>query len=75
MMNYDTFVGKLDTFDSSRIVTVGDLKNEIQSGGCKFGPKEYCDFRYGTNLERFLFDPYSGEKINWKTVKELLVKI
>ena len=31
-------------------------------------PKQYTDFRYSTNLERFKYCPECGEKIDWKKV-------
>ena len=59
------------TYEHYEIVSVRDLKDEL-CGDCYYTPKEYCDFRFGTNLRRFHFDPYTGNKINWKEVKKLL---
>jgi len=72
MTSYDTTVGVLNiSYEYYEIVTVKDLKDELGKD-CYYTPKEYCDFRYGTNLRRFVYDPYTGEKIIWKEVKKLL---
>lgn len=36
--------------------------------------KKYFDFRYSTNLTRFLNCPYCGEKIDWKKMKNEVLK-
>lgn len=34
-----------------------------------FNPKQYTDFRFSTNLERFKYCPECGEKIDWKKIR------
>jgi hypothetical protein len=73
MTDLNTTIGLLCIdYSTTEVVTVQELKDEIK-GGCHFTPQQYCDFRYGTNLQRFLYDPFTGKKIDWKEVKSLLV--
>ena len=70
--NLNTSIGVLTySYEMSSIVSVSDLKTEIDRG-CYYTPRQYCDFRYATNLVRFNYDPYTGDKIDWKEVKKLL---
>ncbi len=69
----ETTIGQLCvSYDTVHICTVKDLKEDIARGGCFYRPQQYCDFRYATNLQRFVYDPYTGTKIDWKKVKRLL---
>ena len=54
------------------LVTIGDLKEYLAKGNTVYKANQYCDWRYSTSLTRFVFDPYTGEKINWKEVRKLL---
>jgi hypothetical protein len=72
MVNLDTTIGVLCTgYETTYLCTIKELKEELNSS-CYYDSKKYCDFRYSTNLLRFNFDPYTGEKIDWKVVKTLL---
>jgi hypothetical protein len=69
----ETTIGQLCiSYETVNICTVKDLKDDIARGGCCYRPQQYCDFRYATNLQRFIYDPYTGTKIDWKEVKRLL---
>ena len=69
----ETTIGQLCvSYETVHICTVKDLKEELARGGCYYRPQHYCDFRYATNLQRFIYDPYTGTKIDWKEVKRLL---
>ena len=69
----ETTIGQLwVSYETVYICTVKDLKEELDRGGCYYRPQHYCDFRYATNLQRFVYDPYTGSKIDWKEVKRLL---
>ena len=73
MTNSYTTIGVLSKdYDCGTIIDIVGLRNELKSSWCYYTPKQYCDFRYSTNLQRFNYDPYTGEKIDWKKVKELL---
>ena len=70
----DTTIGQLSvSYESVHICTVKDLKEELDRGGCYYRPQHYCDFRYSTNLQRFVYDPYTGTKIDWKEVKNKIL--
>ena len=72
MVSLDTTIGELCvSYDHTYLCTIKDLKEELNHG-CYYDSKKYCDFRHSTNLLRFNFDPYTGEKIDWKEVKTLL---
>lgn len=72
-MKQDTIIGILHVAcDVSWICSVNMLKAELAQPGCQWTARQYCDFRYSTNLHRFLFDPYTGEKLEWKEIKKLL---
>ena len=57
-------------YDDGNAITVEELRKDTISS--YFTINQYCDFRYSTNIGRFNYDPYTGEKIDWKEVKRLL---
>lgn len=77
MTNNKTVIGVLcETNERTFLCSVEEL---YEATHCKqfqytayFSAKQYCDFRYSTNLQRFRYDPFTGEKIDWKKVKELI---
>lgn len=73
-MTDTTVIGILNFYDNSSEVTIKELAHELTLNQCHYTVDSYCDWRYNTNLRRFIFDPYTGEKINWKEVKKLLLK-
>lgn len=69
----DTTIGVLTlSYGYEPIVAVRKLKEVISDGGCAFDARKYCDFRFTTNLQRFYYDPYTGNEVDWKRVYELL---
>lgn len=73
MTNFKTTIGVLSvTYDYTCVCTVEELYDFVREKSCAYSAKQYCDFRYSTNLERFKYDPFTGEKINWKKVKEFI---
>lgn len=73
MTNFKTTIGVLSvTFEYTCVCTVSELYDHIRDGISAFTARQYCDFRYSTNLERFKYDPFTGENIDWKEVKRLI---
>lgn len=66
----DIIIGVLN--DTGQPISAEELKLELQSTA--FTAKQYCDFRYSTNLTRFFFDPYTGKRIDWKEIYNYLVE-
>ena len=58
--------------EDSYPITIHNLIGEIKKG-IKWSAAQYCDRRYTTNLERFNYDPWTGEEIDWKEVKRFLL--
>ena len=71
-MKDDTIIGILNDYDYETIITIEDLNEHIKDPLCVYTINQYCDCRYGTDLTRFSYDPYTGEKIIWKEVKNIL---
>lgn len=74
-MEKETIIGQLNlTYEQTILCTLGELYSEIHNNSTVYTPKQYCDWRYSTNLVRFNYDPFTGEKIDWKKVFEFLQK-
>lgn len=72
-MDKDTTIGMLCLdYDCTVLASVLDLKYELDHARTVYTAKQYCDGRCSTNLTRFVYDPFTGEKIDWKKIKELL---
>ena len=69
-MNKETIIGLLKDYDNPRLVSFDELKEYIRNWSPIFSLKQYFDWRYNTNLVRFVYDPYTGEKINWDELKK-----
>ena len=73
MTNFKTTIGILSvTYEYTCICTVNDLYDFVREDFCVYKARQFCDFRFSTNLQRFVYDPYTGEKIDWKEVKRLI---
>lgn len=73
MTNFKTTIGVLSvTFEYTCVCSVEELYDFVRERGCAYTARQYCDFRFTTNLHRFVYDPYTGEKIDWKEVKRLI---
>lgn len=69
-MEKETRIGLLKDGDDPRLVTFDDLKEYIKTWSPIFSLKQYFDWRYNTNLTKFIYDPFTGEKINWDELKK-----
>lgn len=72
--NKDTIVGILDDYENSQFISLNDLFKQSKDSSENhlynaYTMKEYGDWRFSTDLQRFNFDPFTGEKIDWKIVK------
>lgn len=73
MTNDKTTIGLICLLhDSVHLFTVAQLRDELKN--TRYTAQQYCDWRYATNLQRFVYDPYTGNKIDWKEVKRLLTE-
>ena len=70
----NTIVGIMNDYDNSYFISLNDLFKQSKDGDknhrnsiCTM--KEYGDWRFSTDLQRFGFDPFTGKKIDWKIVK------
>lgn len=74
-MTLETTIGVYHyTFEDTRPITIGELHDEIHATFCfcKWGAREFCDWRYSTCLTRFRYDPYTGEELDWKKIRKML---
>jgi hypothetical protein len=75
-MKEDIIIGILNDYDYTNIVTIKELYDHVMYDTlCIYTLAQYCDRRYATDLTRFTYDPFTGEKIDWKEVKKELLKI
>ena len=70
-MTGQTTIGILMSFSVESLCDINQL-GEYYAGQSRYTAEQYCDFRYATNLQRFKYDPFTGEKIDWKKVKNLI---
>ncbi len=71
LVTYDGLKEKIiinnETFEYGLRIYGEDFVNGLMK---KIKLKDYFDKRKNTNLNRFNYCPYCGEKINWKELKE-----
>ena len=75
MTDMDTVVGIICCgydWDDTQLCSVAELRRDMHRGACAYTARQYCDFRYNTNLQRFLYDPFRGTRIDWKEVRRLI---
>lgn len=65
-MEHNCIIGVFNDYEDSELVSVNELK---EKRSC-YSMKEYTDWRYSTNLTRFVYCPFCGEKIIWKDIKK-----
>lgn len=70
-MTGGNIIGIFTSFSCESLCTIDELGERL-AGQSRYTAKQYCDFRYSTNLQRFRYDPFTGEKIDWKEVKRLI---
>lgn len=52
MTSFKTTIGVLSvTYDYTCVCTVEELYDFVRERGCSYNAKQYCDFRYATNLQ------------------------
>ena len=73
MMGFGTTIGFLCN-EEQKICTVADLLDEVENGYSQYTVNQYCDAAFPTDLERFVYDPYTGDKINWEEINMLLAE-
>ena len=71
-MTRKTAIGVWNDYEDTEVFTIEDLGQTIRHGWTDYEIDDFCDRRKSTNLTRFNYDPYTGEKIDWKEVKKLL---
>lgn len=59
-------------WDDTRLCSIAELRRDLRRRDCSYTARQYCDFRYNTNLQRFIYDPFRGTRIDWKEVRRLL---
>ena len=67
--NRDTVIGIFDHYEYYYLVSLEELFEETKDTSNKYAMKDYSDRRRSTNLQRFNFDPFTGNKIDWNVVK------
>jgi len=69
-MTGETVIGLWHDIETSRLITINELVYEMTGfNNLPFTWKQVCDMRYTTCLVQFNYDPYTGEKIDWKHLK------
>ena len=72
-MTQETTIGMMClTYECTILASIKDVRVELERKDCAYTAKQYCDWRYSTNLQRFAYDPFTGEKIDWKEVRRML---
>ena len=67
-MEHECVIGILNDYGYSPLVTISELL-KLQPKSV-YTMKQYCDWRYSTNLTRFVHCPYCGKKIDWETIRK-----
>lgn len=64
-------IGLFHDYEGDWLITINRLKKEQPN--TIYTMKQYLDGRYSTNLSKFKYCPWCGEKIDWgKIRKEIL---
>lgn len=70
-MTNETIIGLFYYCDDSEFVTVDDLLRHIAIGDTTYTMADYTDWRRSTNITRFNFDPFTGEKVEWGRLRKM----
>lgn len=65
-------IGIFHDYDCDRLITIKTLK-QVQPHTI-YTLKQYLDGRTSTNLQRFIYCPWCGEKIDWKRLRNETLK-
>ena len=84
-MEHECYIGIRHDYENTDIVTLEELKKHIESEKrlaeqnkdsefwqsicSKYTLADYCDMRKGTDLTRFRYCPFCGQKIDWKAMR------
>ena len=71
-MEENDTIGILNGYGHDMVCSVGFLRDHIKFGGTVYTADKYCDGRFNTDLRRFVFDPYTGKKIDWTEVRKMI---
>lgn len=78
MSKCEHIVGMIHDYENTCLVTLKELKQHIEHEKkcCEKGVwssyyklSQYCDKRCNTDMTRFEFCPFCGEKIDWAKIK------
>lgn len=85
MKEHECKIGMLYGYDTTELVTLAEVKEEIEGRKRlniqleilglenhkrkEWTLKQYCDHRVSTNLLRFTYCPACGKKIDWKALR------
>lgn len=64
-MDKNTIIGLWNDNVCSEPITFEQLKERCKAAGCKYTLEQYLDKRVSTNLTRFNYDPFTGEKVDY----------
>ena len=67
--DHECTIGIWHDYHYSRLVTFEELKECNKTFKCVYSMEQHLDWRYNTNITRFVHCPYCGKKIDWKTLK------
>lgn len=66
---HECYIGIWNDYYSPTI-TLEELKSKVLERPMVYTLEQYFDWRYNTNLTRFVYCPYCGKKIDWKGMKD-----
>lgn len=66
-----TILGIISDYEDTRLISVGELLEYVKSGKTCYSLKQYLDRRCSTDLQRFNFDPFNGDKIDWSKLRKI----
>jgi hypothetical protein len=70
--DHECTIGIWYDYDYSRLVTFEKLKECNKAFYCVYSMEQQLDWRFNTNLTRFVYCPYCGKKIDWEGMKNSL---
>ena len=70
--DHECTIGIWHDYHYSKLVTFEELKECNKTFKCVYSMEQHLDWRYNTNITRFVHCPYCGKKIDWKGMKDSL---
>ena len=68
-MNDNICIGMINDYDETRLTTFSELKKYAEAYSY-YSIEQYLDWRFNANLSRFVFDPFTGKKIDWVELRK-----